>query len=149
MNVFCRNWVCWCTKLSSKFNPVLRFFFITFSLLCLLPLHSFFHLQQISCCVFVHLLPSPHFLFHHHPPPPHTSTTYAITLIILLFSFFLPRSTHSSSVCVATSTHRSAVISYGLQSKPKGREIKDLRCSQRPPRSKGGYTTRLSRTHTG
>lgn len=47
----------------------------------------------------------------------------------------------------ATSTHRPAVISHGLQSKPKGREIKDLHCSQRPPRSKGGYISRLSRTH--
>lgn len=81
------------------------------------------------------------------PPTPHLHQVCCCTFILALFSLLFPRATHPSSVCVATSTHRPAVISYGLESKPKGREIKASHCSQRPPRSKGGYMSRLSLTH--
>ncbi len=84
-------------------------------------------------------------LFPLHPPYLHQ--VCCCTFNLALFSFLLPCFTHPSSVGVAPSTHRPAVISYRLQSKPKGREIKAFHCSQKPPRSKGGYISRLSFTH--
>lgn len=63
-----------------------------------------------------------------------------------LSRLFLPRFSYTCSACVVAATHLAAVISYGLQSKPRGRHIKDSHCSHRPPRSKSGYICSLPLT---
>lgn len=109
--------------------------FLTFSIFSISSHYSHGFILILSCCVFVPPPLAPHRLFP------------ANTLNIALFSLFPPRSSYPGSASITTSTHRPAVISYGLRSKPRGREIKDSHCSQRPPRSKSGYISGVSLSH--